>query len=337
MAVQMTRRVLAMGLAAAAGLPSVARAQSSKSLTIYVGFAAGGAVDLYARLVGKFMAQELGLASAIVQNMPGAGSIEAANRLYNSAPKDGLTIGVLGRGIVTEPLFENANARYVPAKFNWIGSPSRENATVLSFGNSKFRTLDDLRKFEMKVGATGPGAEGYSFSRVLNAVLGTKLRPILGYTGSADILQALERGEIDGSAGLSWAAAIRGTHPHWVRDKLVHPILQLGQAPFAELEGVPRVIDLIQNPADKQLYAIFSSRLEYAFPFIAPPGVAEADVAKLRASFDRAMKNPEFLGEAAKMALDVNPLSGEQMTALIDNIFKSDPATLQRAAAIMKP
>ena len=122
-----------------------------------------------------------------------------------------------------------------------------------------------------------------------------------------------------------------------MRDKLVNPILQLGQAPFAELEGAPRVIDLIQNPADKQLYSIFSSRLEYAFPFIAPPGVAEADVAKLRASFDRAMKNPEFLGEAAKMALDVNPLSGEQMTVLIDNIFKSDPATLQRAAAIMKP
>ena len=337
MAVKWTRRSLVLGLAATAGLPSVAHAQSGKSLTIYVGFAAGGAVDLYARLVGKYMAQEMGLAGAIVQNIPGAGSIEAANRLFNAAPKDGLTIGALGRGIVTEPLFENANARYIAAKFNWIGSPSRENATVLSFGNSKFRSLDDLRKFEMKVGATGPGAEGYSFSRVLNEVLGTKLRPILGYTGSADILQALERGEIDGSAGLSWAAAIRGTHPHWVRDKLVNPILQLGQAPFAELEAAPRVMDLIEKPADKQLYAIFASRLDYAFPFVAPPGVAEADVAKLRASFDKAVKNPEFLSEAAKIALDVNPLSGEQMTVLIDNIFKSDPATLQRAASIMKP
>ena len=337
MAVQLTRRTLALGLAAAAGMPTVTAAQSGKSLTIYVGFAAGGAVDLYARLVGKYMAQEMGLASAIVQNMPGAGSLEAANRLYSSAPKDGLTIGVLGRGIVTEPLFENANARYIPSKFNWIGSPSRENATVLSFGNSKFRTLDDLLKSEMKVGATGPGAEGYSFSRVLNAVLGTKLRPILGYTGSADILQALERGEIDGSAGLSWAAAIRGTHPHWVRDKLVNPILQLGLAPFEELAATPRVMDLIETPADKQLYSIFSLRLEYAFPFIAPPGVSDADVTRLRTSFDKAMKNPEFLAEAAKMALDVNPLSGEQMTVLIDNIFKSDPATLQRAAAIMKP
>jgi hypothetical protein len=122
-----------------------------------------------------------------------------------------------------------------------------------------------------------------------------------------------------------------------VRDKLVHPILQLGQAPFAELEGAPRVMDLIENPADKQLYSIFSSRLEYAFPFIAPPGVSDADVARLRAGFDRAMKNPDFLAEAAKIALDVNPLSGEQMTGLIDNIFRSDPATLQRAAAIMKP
>ena len=158
MAVKWTRRSLVLGLAATAGLPSVARAQSGKSLTIYVGFAAGGAVDLYARLVGKYMAQEMGLAGAIVQNIPGAGSIEAANRLFNAAPKDGLTIGALGRGIVTEPLFENANARYIAAKFNWIGSPSRENATVLSFGNSKFRSLDDLRKFEMKVGATKSSA-----------------------------------------------------------------------------------------------------------------------------------------------------------------------------------
>ena len=337
MAVQVTRRTLALGLAAAAGMPSLAHAQSGKSLTIYVGFAAGGAVDLYARLVGKYMALDLGLAGAVIQNIPGAGSLEAANRLYSAAPKDGLTIGALGRGTITEPLFENANARYIASKFNWIGSPSRENATVLSFGNSKFRTLDDLRKSEMKVGATGPGAEGYSFSRVLNEVLGTKLRPILGYTGSADILQALERGEIDGSAGLSWAAAIRGTHPHWVRDKLVNPILQLGLAPFEELAAAPRVMDLIEKPADKQLYSIFSLRLEYAFPFVAPPGVSDADVARLRASFDRALKNPEFLGEAAKIALDVNPLSGEQMTVLVDSIYKSDPGTLQRAAAVMKP
>ena len=122
-----------------------------------------------------------------------------------------------------------------------------------------------------------------------------------------------------------------------MRDKLVNPILHLGLAPFEELAATPRVMDLIETPADKQLYSIFSLRLEYAFPFIAPPGVSDADVTRLRASFDKAVKNPEFLAEAAKMALDVNPLSGEHMTVLIDNIFKSDPATLQRAAAIMKP
>ena len=202
-------------------------------------------------------------------------------------------------------------------------------------------TSEDLPTFGRPTianfGATAPGAEGYSFARVLNETLGAKLKPILGYTGSADILQALERGEVEGSVGLSWSAAVKSSHPHWVRDGLIHPLLQLGQVDTPDLAGVPRAGDLITSPADKELYSIFSSRLDFAFPFATPPGVPDVEVARLRKSFDAAMTNPQFLEEAKKMSLDINPLSGAQMAEMVERLYKSDPATIRRAIAVMKP
>jgi tripartite-type tricarboxylate transporter receptor subunit TctC len=331
---------LLMGSAISISLLSnaaVAQIEKDKPLTIMVGYAAGGANDIYARLLGRYIVRSIGASSLIVQNLPGAGSIEAANRLYNSAPRDGLTIGALGRGIVTEPLFGNANARYDALRFNWLGSVARETATVFSFRSTKFTNLSDIQANEMTVGATGAGGEGFAFARLLNETLGTKLKPVLGYKGSADILQAVERGEVDGSAGLSWGAAVSSARPHWIRDRDITVLLNLGRLTPSELSSVPNAFSVIKKPEDQRLYSLFAARLDYAFPFVAPPNVNATVVERLRQAFDEAVKDPGFLEEAKRAMLEVDPLSGQEMTDIIKTLYETDRSIIERAMVILKP
>jgi tripartite-type tricarboxylate transporter receptor subunit TctC len=248
-----------------------------------------------------------------------------------------MTIGALGRGIVTEPLLGNANARYEPLKFNWLGSVARETATVFSFRSEAFKTLSDIQTKEMTVGATAAGSEGYAFARLLNDTIGTKLKPVLGYKGSADILQAVERGEVDGSAGLSWGAAVKSARPHWIKNGDITVLLNLGKLSPSDLSGAPRVFDLIKKPEDQKLYALFAARLDYAFPFMAPPGVNPDAVGNLRRAFDYAVKEPNFLDEARRASLEVDPLNAQEVTDIIKALYATDRSVIDRAIAIMKP
>jgi len=316
---------------------AIAQIERDKPLTIMVGYAAGGANDIYARLLGRYIVRSISASNLVVQNIPGAGSIEAANRLYNSAPRDGFTIGALGRGIVTEPLFGNSNARYDVLRFNWLGSVARETATVFSFRSTKFTNLTDIQANEMTVGATGVGGEGYAFARLINETLGTKLKPVLGYKGSADILQAVERGEVDGSAGLSWGAAVSSARPHWVKDRDIKVLLNLGRLTPRELTSVPNAFSVIKNSEDQRLYSLFAARLDYAFPFVAPPNLDATVVDRLRRAFDVAVKDPGFLEEAKRATLEVDPLSGQEMSEIIKTLYETERSIIERAMAILKP
>jgi tripartite-type tricarboxylate transporter receptor subunit TctC len=330
-----TGAILAGGLSPdAADAQSVESFYKSHPLTIVIGFTAGGGYDLYGRTVGRHINKHLpGHPNVIPQNMPGAGSLKAINFLYNTAPKDGSTIGSFSRGIPMEPLLGNHAARFDPLKLNWIGSPSQETNVVFAWHTTPFKTMDDLHKQEMIVASTGKGADTATFPLLLNDILKTKLKVVTGYPGAAETLLAVERGEVHGLGGLSWGY-VKAAKPDWLREHKINVILQFAKEKNEDLKDVQLADDLVKIEADRQLLDMFVSRLVMAWPLAAPPDVPKDRVAALRAALDATVKDPAFLAEAKKQNMDVAPVSGEAIEALMKRIYSSPRDVVARAQEI---
>ena len=206
---------------------------------IVVGSPPGGAYDLYARAISRHMSRHLpGQPSVIVQNMPGGGGYLAANFLYNNAPKDGSVIATFSRSVPMQPLFDSTGVQFDPKQFAWIGSPSDEAGLVLSRATSKVKTLADLHRYGMPtVAATGPGTDSNVYARIVSNILGIRMNIVTGYRGAADILLAVERGEADGAAGISWSA-LWPARKDWIENHKVNLLVQLGlKSTRPQLEG----------------------------------------------------------------------------------------------------
>jgi tripartite-type tricarboxylate transporter receptor subunit TctC len=300
-----------------------------------VGLPAGAAYDIYGRDVARYYSKHLpGNPTIIVQNMQGAGSLTSMNYLYNIAPKDGTAMATFVRGLVTQPLFDNQGIRFDAQKFNWIGSPSNEISVIVSWGTSKFKTLEDAKSNEMVVGGSGPGADNVVFPAVLNAVLHTKFKVVMGYPGAAESLMATERGEIDGTS-TSWANIGTG-HRDWLRDKKINLLVQLSTQKRDDV-AAPLVMDLATNPTDKQMMTLFFARNALGYPIAAPPDVPADRVAALRAAFDATVADPDFLADMQKEGLDVHPTSGEALAQLIANVYATPAAVIEQAKAVIAP
>jgi tripartite-type tricarboxylate transporter receptor subunit TctC len=303
-------------------------------LTIVIGFTPGGGYDLYGRTVGRHINKYLpGNPNVVPQNMPGAGSLKAINYLYNKAPKDGSTIGTFSRGIPMEPLLGNHEARFDPLKLNWIGSPSQETNVVFAWHTTPFKTMDDLHKQEMIVASTGKGADTATFPLLLNDILKTKVKVVTGYPGAAETLLAVERGEVHGLGGLSWGY-VKAAKPDWIRENKINVILQFANEKNEELKSVPMATDLVKNDADRKLLDMFVSRLVMAWPLAAPPDVPADRVQALRTALAATVKDKAFLAEAEKQNMDVAPVSGEAIAALLKQIYASPPEVVARAREI---
>src|SRR6476620_10632488 len=217
---------------------------AAQSINLVVGFSPGAAYDIYMRTLARHIGKHLpGNPTVVPQNMAGAGSMRVANFLYNAAPKDGFTIGMFARGLAMQPLLDDQGVQYDARKFNWIGSLGTDVSMVLSWHTTPFKRLDDVRARAMVVGATGSGADSVIFPYILNGVLGTKFKVVTGYPGATDFLLAVERGEADGTAGVSWSSLTAG-RPEWIRDHKINVIVQLGTKKHAELGSTPLIMDL---------------------------------------------------------------------------------------------
>ena len=248
----------------------------------------------FARHLGKHLS---GNPTIIPQNMAGAGSLRAANFLYNVAPKDGTTIGMFARGLATQPLLDGKGIQYDARKFNWIGSFSSDVSVALSWHTRSFKTIDDARQREMTVAATGSGADSVIFPYILNGVLGTRFKVVTGYPGAVDFLLAVERGEADGTAGISWSN-ITAIKPDWIREKKINVMVQLGTKKHPDLGDAPLVMDFAKNASDKRVLELIFARQEMAYPIVAPPGVPADRVRMLRQAFDAVVRDPEYLADA---------------------------------------
>ena len=330
----------AAAIALAAPL-STAHAQSpadfykGKTVEIYIGYSVGGAYDVYARLLARHMGKHLpGRPTVVNKNMEGAGSLRLANWLYNVAPKDGTVFGIIGRGIPFDPLL-GGGGQFDATNFSWIGSANDEVSICAAWHTTPVNTFEDLLTREMIVGGTASGADTDQFPKIVNGVLGAKMRVISGYPGGNEITLAMERGEVQGRCGWSWSS-VKATHPTWVKDKKVKILMQLSLAKHPDLPDVPLITDLAKNDEQKQILKLVFARQVMGRPFVGPPGIPDDRVAALRKAFMDTMKDPEFLAEAEKGKLEITPVAGEEIQKLVAEVYATPKDVAAKTGAMLK-
>jgi tripartite-type tricarboxylate transporter receptor subunit TctC len=328
--------VLFGATAAEAGEPA-ASFYAGKTIALLIGFSSGGGFDIYARTLARFMGRHIpGEPTLVPQNMPGAGSLKLVNYLYNVAPKDGTVIAGFAPGIVVEPLLGHAEGTEFEApKFAWLGSVSQEVSVCAFMSTSGIKSWADMRTKHYLIGGSAAGAESDVFPTVLRNMFHLPLKIVTGFPGGSDINLAMERHEVDGRCGWSWTSLLSRSKA-MLDSKTIDITLQIGLQKHADLPDVPLVMDMTSDPAQKAALKLIVSRQTIARPFAAPPGIPEERLAALRHGFDATMKDPEFLAEAKRLDLDVEPLSGADVAALINEIYAAPPQVVQLAAQAMQ-
>jgi tripartite-type tricarboxylate transporter receptor subunit TctC len=308
-----------------------------KTIDLMIGYSVGGGYDVYARLIARHMGKHIpGNPVVTPKNMEGAGSLRLANWLYNVAAKDGHVFGTIGRGTGFDPLLGSKTAQFDGTKFNWIGSANDEvSVCVVWNGRSKVTKFDDLLTQELPVGGTGAAADTDQFPRIINGVLGTKMKIITGYPGGNDVNLALERGEVDGRCGWSWSS-VKSTRANWMSEKKITILMQLSLAKHPDLPDVPLIVDLAKNEEQRQILKLIFARQALGRPFLAPPGVPADRVAILRKAFMDTMADKEFLAEADKAQLEITPIAGEQIQKLVGEVYQTPSAVAHKAAEILR-
>jgi tripartite-type tricarboxylate transporter receptor subunit TctC len=305
-----------------------------KQITLVIGLGPGETYDLYARLLARHLSKHIpGEPLIIPSNKPGAGSLNAVNSLYNTAPKDGTVIGTGHRFVPLMPLLGMQGAQFDALKFNYIGSMARETGVCIARKDSGFRSMEDTTAREFMVGTTGAGAEMTTFNATMGKMLGAKLKVVRGYLTSTEIDLAIERGELQGRCGVSFGS-LRVNKPEWLENNYVTVLIQLGLVKRPELPDVPLLIDLVKSQDDRAALELMLAPSNMARPFFAPPGVPAERIEILRKAFDAAMKDPALIEEAAKQRLELMPMTGAEMEAVFAKLYALPQPVLDRASAL---
>jgi tripartite-type tricarboxylate transporter receptor subunit TctC len=304
-----------------------------KTLEIIVSSSVGAdSYDALSRLVARHIGAHLaGDPNVLVRNMPGAGGILAANQLYNLAPRDGTTIGMLDQSIFETQLFKVPELKADVTKMNWIGRVIANDAVLFAWHTAAVKKIDDAYTKPLIVCSTG--SSGQQRWTMLKRLLGFKFKLITGYKGSGDGLVAMERGEVE-ALSMPWTV-FRVIRADWLRDKKVNVLLQTGLDAAPDLPAVPRLVDLGRNAEERQLLELFSQPEKVGRSLTAPPGLPPQRVAELRAAFMATVKDPDFLADAARMRLDLSPLPGDELQAIIEKSFDYSPSLVAKAEALI--
>jgi tripartite-type tricarboxylate transporter receptor subunit TctC len=322
--------VLIANLPAAAQTPE--QFYKGKTVELAVGYPPSGSNDVYSRLLARHIGKHIpGNPTIVVQNRPGAGSFNNLAHVYNVAPKDGTVIAL---GAPTAPLDEklgNPGVRFKAAEFNWIGRVESQTNVVFLWHTSKVKTVADAQKMESSLSGTGVGSTAVVYPTVMNNVLGTRFKIVLGYKGSAVAQLAVERGEVEGHS-TSWTA-VKVNHPDWRPTKKINVIVQFALQRHPELADVPTVVELARNDEERAILRAVMNATEIGTAFFTTPGVPADRVTALRRAFDATVKDPEFLADAKKSKLTVGPLPGEELQKLVGEVSNLSPALLEKVKA----
>src|SRR6266508_2317436 len=319
-----------------AGADDVAAFYRGRQVRIVVGSAAGGGYDLFARIVARHLVGHIpGNPSVIVQNLPAAGSMVMTNQLYGQGPRDGTVIGAPINFIPTAPVLQPGAAQFDANKLICIGSTNREAYVAFAWHTAPVQRVTDLSGTELIVGATTPGTTMVDFPALVNDILGFKFKIVRGYQGTPQINIAIERGEVQGMGGLGWAS-VKAQTPHWISEKKIKVLAQYGFKRYAELPDVPTMLELAKSEPDRQAMTMLFARTEYGRPYFLPPDVPPERVDALRRAFDATMKDPAFIAEAAKLQFEVDPLTGEQVQALVAQLANTPREIIARVRAALE-
>ncbi len=302
-----------------------------RKIDIIIGYSAGGTYDAIGRLLSRHMPKYIpGQPTIIPQNQPGSGSIKAILTLYTVAPKDGTALAMITRGYPIEPLFYPDQAKYDPSRFNPIGSTSREVSVGVVWHTKPFKSLADLQERELVVGATGSTDDTGRFPMILKNLTGAKIKIVQGYPGGNNVTQAMEAGEVDGRFGWSWGS-VKSRSREWLADKKIRILVQMAHEKAKDLPDVPLIMDLAKTEIDRQALELAFAPQTIAWPLVAPPDVPKERITLLRRAFDKTMQDPQFLSEAEKLAIDIEPVTGEEIQKVVERIGGLDRAAIARA------
>lgn len=305
-----------------------------KTIRVVIGLGAGGGYDSYARLATRWIGKYIpGSPALIAQNMPGAGGITAANHVYNVALKDGTVMGALHANVAFAQVTGTANVEYDARQLNWVGRTASGGLDIHhTWHTTGITSFDQLFTRTVIVAGGGPTSNAGILPNALNELMGTKLKILPGYKGTAETTLALERGEVE-MALKNWEA-LRSANADWVRDKKINLLVQYNFQRHPELPNVPTIMELAKNEEQKQVWTLVLSTSAVGYALSMPPGVPADRVAQVRKAFDTMVKDPGLLADAEKAKLDLDPQSGEQLRQFIQSMFKVNPAAIERAKSL---
>jgi tripartite-type tricarboxylate transporter receptor subunit TctC len=340
-----TVRNSSVGLAAVAAIagsvPSSANAETvaqfftGKTISITTSTGAGGPFDITARTIARNMGRHIpGNPLFIVKNMPGGGHTLATNYMATQAPRDGTALATVNNPIPLHQAIGGKGVRYDARKFSWIGTTGISNLLIGVWHTAGVKTFADVMKREVVMGATGAGSGNYIYPYALHEMLGAKFKIVSGYRSAGEIDLAMTRGEVQGTAGISYSGWLQ-QHPEWFSKKLLVPIAQIGPKREPDFPNVPLMEELTTDPDQRQILSVLASPVSLGRPFFAPPDVPRDRVAALREAFTATMKDPAFITEAKQQGLDLNPDTGERLTELVAATFNTRPDLLAKVSAIM--
>ena len=309
-----------------------------KTIQFVVGSTAGGGYDTYTRLMARHFAQYVpGKPSTIVQNMPGAAMLIAANYIFNSAPRDGTVIGHWSGPLILQHMMGNPAVQFDGRKFGWVGMPTADSLICITTERSGIKTAEEWHKAKtrLKLGAIGPGTSGTDDTKLLAAATGFPLQLIEGYKGTADIRIAAETGEVDGTCAFGWQSA-KVTWANALKARQIHVVLQTMLEPHPELKDVPLAVDYAKTDEGKKLLQIASELYGKQRLYSLPPQVPEERVRTLQKAFTDTLKDPQLKAEAEKAKLEIDPIDGPGIEKMVKGLYEIEPAILKRVKQILE-
>lgn len=329
--------VSVVATASAGAQTSVTNFYKNKNIDVHIGFSVGGLYDVNARLLARFMGRHIpGNPTLVPRQMTGAASLILANWLYQTAPKDGSTIGTFARGIAFNPLIGEPVGAIDANKFNWIGSTNDEVSVCVARRESGVSRFEQVFERELVVGSTGASGDDDQLPRLINAVLGTKFRIVRGFPGGNEIKLAMLRGEVSGRCGWSWSS-VKATEAAWLKEGSISVLAQLSLRRHPDLPNTPLITDYAKTDQARQIFTVALARQVMAWPFAAPPGTPVERVAALRQAFNQTLRDRDYLAEAEKLNLEITPVSGERIQSLIADVYRTtSPEITAKIGAMLK-
>ena len=324
-------------MTAPAAAQGVADFYRGKQITFMVGSSPGGGYDAIARLVARHLVNHIpGNPAAVVQNTPGGGSLTMTNRITRVAPQDGTVVGLVQRGVLLAQLTKQPNVQFDIAKLNWIGSVSPEISLVVAWSTAPVKTVQDLMTKPLIVGGTGATSDLEASARLLNATIGAKFKIVSGYPGQGDVLLAMERGEIQGTADWSWSE-IKARHADYLEAKKLTFLLQNSLHKAPDLPDVPLAMDFIKDDTDRKVAELYFGLKEVARPILAAPGVPADRIAALRAAFMMLKDDADFKTDAEKIGIEVDPTPAQKIEDYVKLGASASPEVVRRLTEILNP